>query len=47
MIGENSIDYLLVDCQFMSKVDKESIKVLDKQIKNLEFVVMKSHTYDQ
>lgn len=32
MIGENSIDYILVDSHYISKVNKESLELLDQQI---------------
>jgi len=31
-MGENSIDYILVDSQYISKVNKQSLELLDQHI---------------
>lgn len=46
MHGENSIDYILVDSQFMSKVDKSSLELLDQHVHNLELVILKTSLYN-
>ena len=44
-MGENSIDYILVDSQYISKVNKQSLELLDQHIQNLELVIMKNSIY--
>ena len=45
MIGENSIDYILVDSKYISKINKQSLELLDQHILNLELVIMKNSVY--
>lgn len=40
-------DYILVDSKFMSKVDRNSIELLDRLEKSFELVIMKSTFYEK